>query len=42
MIVMEVNEGSFTALGNITEAGVHLGAAGAGLPAPWEPLNRLV
>ena len=42
MIVMEVNEGSFTAVGNITEGGVHLGAAGAGLPGPWDPLNRLV
>jgi hypothetical protein len=40
MIVLEVDEGNFAALGNLASGGTHLGRAGAGLPGPWEPLNR--
>lgn len=42
MIVLEVDEGNFAALGNLTSGGTHLGSAGARLPDPWEPLNREV
>lgn len=42
MIVLEVDESSFAALGNITAGGTHLGGAGAGLPQPWDALNPVV
>lgn len=42
MLVLEVREDRFAALGNLTAGGVHLGGPGAGLPAPWDALNPLV
>jgi len=42
MIVLEVDERSFAAVGNITTGGTHLGGAGNGLPAPWDALNPMV
>lgn len=42
MLVLEVRDDRFAALGNLTAGGVHLGGPGAGLPAPWDALNPIV
>jgi hypothetical protein len=42
MLVLRVPENRFAALGNLAAGGTHLGGPGAGLPAPWEPLNPTV
>lgn len=42
MLVLEVPEDRFAALGNLAAGGTHLGGPGGGLPAPWEPLNPIV
>jgi len=42
MLVLEVPENRFAALGNLAAGGTHLGGPGAGLPAPWDPLNPTV
>jgi len=44
MLVLDLgaNEINFTALGNITAGGTHLGVPGGGLPAIWDPLNVIV
>ena len=42
MIVLQVPENRFAALGNLAAGGTHLASPGAGLPAPWKPLNPTV
>jgi hypothetical protein len=42
MIVLEVREDRFAAVGNLAAGGTHLLSPGAGLPAPWKPLNPIV
>jgi hypothetical protein len=42
MLVLNVDPKRFAALGNLAAGGTHLGAPGAGLPAPWAPLNPTV
>ena len=42
MIVLEVREDRFAALGNLAAGGTHLFSPGAGLPAPWDPFNPTV
>jgi hypothetical protein len=39
MIVLQVPENRFAALGNLAPGGTHLSSPGAGLPEPWKPLN---
>ncbi len=39
MIILETDENTFAAVGNLAPAGTHLGGPGAGLPGPWQPLN---
>ena len=39
MLVLNIPEDRFAAVGNIASGGTHLNGAGAGLPAPWQPLN---
>jgi len=39
MLVLEVQENRFAAVGNLAPGGTHLGSPGAGLPGPWQPLN---
>ncbi|MER6187928.1 DUF6519 domain-containing protein [Streptomyces sp. NPDC001652] len=41
-LVLEVAAGRFAAVGNLAPGGVHLGAVGNGLPAPWNGLNPAV
>jgi Family of unknown function (DUF6519)/Right handed beta helix region len=42
MLVLNVDPKRFAALGNLAAGGTHLGSPGAGLPAPWAPLNPTV
>jgi hypothetical protein len=42
MLILQVNEGRFAALGNLVSGGTHLNNPGAGLPNPWKPLNPTV
>ncbi|HEY7537038.1 MAG TPA: DUF6519 domain-containing protein [Gaiellaceae bacterium] len=42
MLVLQVPEGRFAALGNLAAGGTHLGSPGGGLPQPWQPLNPTV
>jgi hypothetical protein len=42
MLVLDVAENRFAALGNLAAGGTHLGSPGAGLPGPWDPFNPLV
>jgi hypothetical protein len=42
MLVLDVAENRFAALGNLAAGGTHLGSPGAGLPSPWDPFNPLV
>lgn len=39
MLILETNENTFAAVGNLAPAGTHLGGPGNGLPGPWQPLN---
>ncbi len=39
MLIMQVPEDRFAAVGNLVPGGTHLGGPGAGLPLPWQPLN---
>lgn len=39
MLVLNIPERRFAAVGNIASGGTHLNGAGAGLPAPWQLLN---
>ena len=39
MLILEVPEDRLAAVGNLAPGGTHLGGPGAGLPAPWQPLN---
>jgi hypothetical protein len=39
MLILEVPENRFAAVGNLAPGGTHLGGPGGGLPAPWSPLN---
>ena len=40
MLVLDVAENRFAALGNLAAGGTHLGSPGAGLPSPWDPSTR--
>ncbi len=42
MLVLQVRENRFSALGNLAAGGTHLNNPGGGLPAPWQPLNPTV
>ncbi|MEP6811425.1 MAG: DUF6519 domain-containing protein [Actinomycetota bacterium] len=42
MIVLQVPENRFAAVGNLAAGGTHLNTPGGGLPAPWSPLNPTV
>jgi hypothetical protein len=42
MLVLQVPENRFSALGNLAAGGTHLNNPGGGLPAPWTPLNPTV
>lgn len=42
MLILEVDEDRFAAVGNLAAGGTHLGGPGAGLPAPWSTLNPTV
>jgi Family of unknown function (DUF6519)/Right handed beta helix region len=42
MLVLEVREDRFAAVGNLAAGDTHLGAPGAGLPPPWDALNPQV
>ena len=42
MLILEVQENRFAAVGNLAAGGTHLGSPGAGLPSPWKPLNPQV
>jgi hypothetical protein len=42
MLILETQENTFAAVGNLAPAGTHLGAVGNGLPGPWQPLNPSV
>jgi hypothetical protein len=42
MLVLEVQENRFAAVGNLTAGGTHLGGTGGGLPSPWQQLNPTV
>jgi hypothetical protein len=42
MLVLDVAENRFAALGNLAAGGTHLGSAGAGLPNPWDQFNPIV
>jgi hypothetical protein len=42
MLVLDVAEDRFAALGNLAAGGTHLGSPGAGLPSPWDPFNPIV
>jgi hypothetical protein len=42
MLVLEVPENRFAAVGNLAAGGTHLGGPGGGLPSPWQPLNPTV
>jgi hypothetical protein len=42
MLVLQVQENRFSALGNLAAGGTHLNNPGGGLPAPWSPLNPTV
>ena len=42
MLVLEVAEDRFSAVGNLAAGGTHFGGPGAGLPAPWDALNPTV
>jgi hypothetical protein len=42
MLILEVPENRFAAVGNLAAGGTHLGSPGAGLPGPWDPLNPVV
>jgi hypothetical protein len=39
MLILQVAEDRFAALGNLAPGGTHLGSPGGGLPGPWQPLN---
>jgi Family of unknown function (DUF6519)/Right handed beta helix region len=39
MLILEVDENRFSAVGNLAPGGTHLGGPGGGLPGPWQPLN---
>lgn len=39
MLILEVEENRFAAVGNLASGGTHLGGPGNGLPSPWQPLN---
>jgi len=39
MLILEVEENRFAAVGNLAAGGTHLGGPGNGLPSPWKPLN---
>jgi hypothetical protein len=39
MLIFQVREDRFAAVGNLAPGGTHLGGPGAGLPLPWQPLN---
>ncbi len=42
MLVIQTEEGRFSAVGNLAAGGTHLGGPGAGLPVPWDVLNPVV
>jgi hypothetical protein len=42
MIILELPENRFAAVGNLTPGGVHLGGPGGGLFDPWNSLNPIV
>jgi hypothetical protein len=42
MLVLQVPENRFAAVGNLASGGTHLGGPGNGLPDPWDPLNPVV
>ena len=42
MLVLEVPENRFAAVGNLAAGGTHLNNPGGGLPDPWQPLNPTV
>lgn len=42
MLILETSEERFSAVGNLTAGGTHLGGPGNGLPAPWDSLNPTV
>jgi hypothetical protein len=42
IILLQVPAGRFAAVGNLAAGGTHLNNPGAGLPAPWSPLNPTV
>lgn len=39
MLILQVPENRFSAVGNLAPGGTHLNSPGAGLPSPWQPLN---
>jgi hypothetical protein len=39
MLILAAPENRFAAVGNLAPGGTHLNSPGAGLPAPWQPLN---
>jgi hypothetical protein len=42
MLVLQVPAARLAAVGNLAAGGTHLQNPGAGLPAPWKPLNPTV
>ena len=42
MLILNVNEGRFAAVGNLTPGGTRLNSPTGGLPAPWQALNPTV
>jgi hypothetical protein len=42
MLILNVNEGRFAAVGNLTSGGTKLNSPTGTLPAPWQALNPTV
>jgi hypothetical protein len=42
MLILNVAENRFAAVGNLTPGGTHLNGPGGALPAPWQALNPIV